>query len=114
LIATYSVYRNTQPLVIGIHKAILATHPEIGTGALRKALRRHTASTKYLKSVAAGGARFGLHGLPIGEVTAIQQEVANQTIKERFRKQAKQRRELLKVREHQTKLNQLVAKFTLG
>lgn len=29
LIAAYSVFRDAQPLAIGIHKAIMAAHPEI-------------------------------------------------------------------------------------
>jgi ProP effector len=111
LIGAYSIFRDAQPLAIGIHKAIMAAHPEIGKAALRKTLQRHTASTKYLKAVAAGGIRFGLDGLPHGDVTAEQQKQANENLKDRFRKQAEQRRELLKAQERQAKLHQLVDKF---
>ncbi|OHC64091.1 MAG: hypothetical protein A2040_15895 [Rhodocyclales bacterium GWA2_65_19] len=111
LIAAYPAFRDTRPLALGIHKLIMAAHPEIDKGALRKTLQRYTAATKYLKAIAAGGARFGLDGQPAGEITAEQQKQAADSVKERFRKQAEQRREMLKAQEHQTKLNQLVDKF---
>lgn len=111
LVATYPVFRDIQPLAIGIHKAIITAHPDIDKGALRRTLQRHTSSTKYLKSVAAGGSRFGLDGVPTGDVTAEQQKQANQDLKDRFRKLAEQRREQLKAQEHQAKLQDLVDKF---
>lgn len=111
LIAAYQVFRDAQPLAIGIHKPIMVAHPEIDKNSLRKTLQRHTASTKYLKAVAAGGARFGLDGNPHGDITAEQQQQATQDLKERFRKQAEQRRDALKALEHQAKLHDLVAKF---
>ena len=111
LVATYPVFRDIQPLAVGIHKAIIAAHPDIDKAALRRTLQRHTASTRYLKVVAAGGSRFGLHGVPTGDITPEQQKQANQDLKDRFRKQAEQRREQLKAQEHQAKLQQLVDKF---
>lgn len=111
LVATYPVFRDIQPLAVGIHKAIIAAHPDIDKAALRRTLQRHTASTRYLKVVAAGGRRFGLDGVPTGDITPEQQKQANQDLKDRFRKQAEQRREQLKAQEHQAKLQQLVDKF---
>lgn len=111
LIAAHSIFRDAQPLAIGIHKAIMVAHPEINKNALRKTLQRHTASTKYLKSVASSSTRFGLDGQPVGDITREQQQQANHALKERFRKLAEQRRESLKAQEHQAKLNQLVDKF---
>lgn len=111
LVATYPVFRDIRPLAIGIHKAILAAQPEIDKNALRKTLQRYTASTKYLKILAAGGSRFGLDEAPAGDVTPEQQKQANDDLRERFRKQAEQRREQLKAQEHQAKLGQLVDKF---
>ena len=111
LVATYPVFRDIQPLAVGIHKAIIAAHPDIDKAALRRTLQRHTASTRYLKVVAAGGSRFGLEGVPTGDITPEQQKQANQDLKDRFRKQAEQRREQLKAQEHQAKLQQLVDKF---
>jgi ProP effector len=112
LVATYLMFRNIQPLAIGIHKAIIAAHPDIDKAALRRTLQRHTASTRYLKAVAAGGSRFGLDGMPSSDITPEQQKQANQDLKDRFRKQAEQRREQLKAQEHQAKLQQLVDKFS--
>ena len=111
LVATYPVFRDIQPLAVGIHKAIIAAHPDIDKAALRRTLQRHTASTRYLKVVAAGGSRLGLDGVPTGDITPEQQKQANQDLKDRFRKQAEQRREQLKAQEHQAKLQQLVDKF---
>ena len=111
LIAAYPAFRTAQPLAIGIHKAILVAHPDFDKAVLRKTLQRHTASVRYLKSVAAGGARFGLDGLPAGAITPEQQQQATQAIKERFRQQAEQRREALKAREQRAKLQLLVDKF---
>lgn len=111
LVATYPVFRDIQPLAVGIHKAIIAAHPDIDKAALRRTLQRHTASTRYLKVVAAGGSRFGLDGVPTGDITPEQQKQATQDLRDRFRKQAEQRREQLKAQEHQAKLEQLVDKF---
>jgi ProP effector len=111
LVAAYPVFRDVQPLAIGIHKAIVAAIPDIDRMALRRALQRHTASTAYLKAIAAGGSRFGLDGSPNGDISAEQQKLANQDLKDRFRKQADQRRERLKAEEHQAKLQLLVDKF---
>ncbi len=111
LIATYSIFLDVRPLAIGIHKPIIAALPDIDKNALRRTLQRYTASTAYLKVIAAGGSRFGLDGAPTGDITADQQKQANQDLKDRFRKQAEQRREQLKAKEHQEKLQQLVEKF---
>lgn len=111
LAAAHPVFRDAHPLAIGIHKSVMAAHPELDKDAVRKALQRHTGSTRYLKAVAAGGARFGLDGQPAGDVTPEQQKLAAEGLRERFRKQAEQRREAEKAREIQAKLHQLVDKF---
>lgn len=111
LAATYTVFRDAQPLAIGIHKSVMAAHPGLDKDAVRKALQRHTASTRYLKAVAAGGARYGLDGAASGEVTPEQKKLAADSLRERFRKQAEQRREAEKAKEIQAKLHQLVEKF---
>ena len=111
LAATYAVFRDAQPLAIGIHKSVMAAHPGLDKDAVRKALQRHTASTRYLTAVAAGGARYGLDGAASGEVTPEQKKLAADGLRERFRKQAEQRREAEKAKEIQAKLHQLVDKF---
>lgn len=112
LVATYPLFWDVQPLAIGIHKSIFAAHPDIDTAALRRTLQRHTASTRYLKAVAAGGSRFGLDGVATVDITPEQQKQANQDLKDRFRKQAELRRDKLKAQEHQAKLQQLADNFS--
>ena len=90
--ANFAVFRECRPLALGIHKAIIARMPELDAAQLRLALRMHTASTRYLKALQAAGERFDLDGEATGEVTAEQREVAATTLRERFRKQAEQRK----------------------
>lgn len=111
LAATYTVFRDARPLAIGIHKSVMAAHPGFDKDSVRKALQRHTASTRYLKAVAAGGVRFGLDGQPSGEVTPEQKKLAADGVRERFRRQAERRREAEKAKAIQAKLHQLVDKF---
>jgi sRNA-binding protein len=106
LVATYPVFRDIQPLAIGIHKAIIAAHADIDKAALRRTLQRHTASTRYLKSLRQVTAVSDLMVCRL----ATSQKQANQDLKDRFRKQAEQRREQLKAQEHQAKLQQLIDK----
>ena len=111
LITTFPVFRNGQPLAIGIHKAIKARLPNIGEGSLRMALKGYTASTKYLKVIANGKQRFDLDGNPAGEVTPEQRQQALETIKERFRKAAERKKDEQEAKERQEKLQKLAEKF---
>ena len=111
LMATFTVFRDFQPLAIGIHKAIKARLPDTGEGALRLALKRHTGSTKYLKSLANGNQRFDLDGSPAGEITDTQRQQALQTLKERFRKLAELKKQQQAEKEHREKLELLAEKF---
>jgi ProP effector len=111
LSATFPVFRDGQPLAIGIHKAIKARLPNIGEGSLRMALKGYTASTKYLKVIANGKQRFDLDGNPAGEVTPEQRQQALETIKERFRKAAERKKDEQEAKERQEKLQKLAEKF---
>ena len=111
LTASFAVFRDGLPLAIGIHKAIKARLPDVSEAALRMTLKRHTASTKYLKAVANGQQRFDLDGHPAGDITAEQRDLALATIKERFRKAAELKRNEQASRERQEKLQQLADKF---
>ena len=93
LVQKFAVFREGKPLALGIHTAIVAQMPEASATQLRTALRIHTASTRYLKSLSQGGARFDLEGNPAGEVTAEQKELAANGLKERFRRGAELKRE---------------------
>lgn len=86
--ASFKVFKECQPLAVGIHKIIKEQLPEIDAKQLRNALWIHTASTRYLKALSQGNARFDLDGSPAGEVTAEQRQQALDTLRERFKKQA--------------------------
>jgi ProP effector len=107
----FPVFRECRPLAIGIHKAIRDRLPEMNPGQLRFALQTHTGSTRYLKAVSQGDIRFDLDGEAAGSVTPEQQKQALDTLKERFRKQAAQRKAELAVQEHQKNLQNLAEKF---
>lgn len=111
LSTAFPIFRDCQPLAIGIHKAIKTRLPDIGEGSLRMALKNYTASTKYLKAIANGKQRFDLDGNPAGEVTAEQRQQAMETIKERFRKVAERKKSEQEDKERQEKLQKLAEKF---
>lgn len=108
-------FRDSKPLALKIDTSILARFPDFDRKNLRIALRTHTASTKYLKSVDRGGERFDLDGKPAGEVTDEQRQHAAAMLKERFAAVAKQQREKREAEEaerrREEKLKQLVSKF---
>jgi ProP effector len=111
----FSVFRDCQPLAIGIDKAILARLPDLDRAALRNALRQHTAATRYLKVLQHATQRVDLDGQPAGEVTEAQRAHAAETLKTRFRKAAQTRKEQVEAAataaRQQHKLSELVAKF---
>ena len=88
LSASFKVFNDCQPLAVGIHKIIKERLPEISTEELRNAIRFHTASTRYLKTLSQASERFDLDGAPAGEVTEEQRKYASDTLRERFKKQA--------------------------
>lgn len=107
----FPVFRECRPLAIGIHKAIRDRMPDVNSGQLRFALQTHTGSTRYLKAVSQGDIRFDLDGEAAGSVTPEQQKLALDILKERFRRQAAQRKAELAVQEHQQNLQKLAEKF---
>lgn len=116
--AEFSVFRDHQPLAIGIHKQLLERMPDLDKNKVRVAMHSHTASTRYLKALTEGAPRFDLDGQPAGEVTAEQQEVAVQTLRDRLKKAAERRKaEQAEARrqeeetKRQAKLQQLAEKF---
>lgn len=108
-------FRDSKPLALKIDASILERYPDFDRKNLRIALRLHTASTKYLKSLERGSERFDLDGKPSGEVTEEQRQHAASTLKERFAAVAKQQREKREAdeaeRRRAEKLKQLVTKF---
>ena len=88
----YAVFRDCLPLAIGIDKQLLAQQPDLSRKALRLALRSHTMSTRYLKEMEKGTQRLNLDGSPAGDVTDENRQHASELLKERFKKQAEQRK----------------------
>lgn len=119
----YVVFREFRPLAIGVDKQLLAARPDLDRKLLRLALRTHTASVRYLKTVEKGGQRFDLDGNAVAELAEEHRTHAAETLRERFRKEAEQRRakeaaeRAVKQAEQAAqrraeKLNQLAAKFS--
>lgn len=88
----FAVFRDCQPLAIGIDKQVLAAQPDLDRKALRAALRMHVGSLRYLKAMEKATQRFDLAGNAVAEVSAEHRAHAAQTLKERFRKQAEAKR----------------------
>ncbi len=111
----FDVFRNFSPLAIGIDKQVFAELPELSKKSLRLALRSHTISTRYLKEMEKGSVRYNLDGSTAGEVTDENRQHATEQLRERFKKQAEQRRATeaaAKAEERkQQKLMQLTEKF---
>jgi ProP effector len=90
--ARYDVFRNFSPLAIGIDKQLLAQQPDLNRKALRMALRSQTMSTRYLKEMEKAEQRLNLDGTPAGEVTAEARTHSAELLRDRFKKQAEQRK----------------------
>jgi len=111
LCADYTVFRASQPLAIGIHKALQARQPELDKADIRKALHRHTNSTRYLKALTAGAPRYDLDGQADGEVSQEQADQAVSQLRERFKQQTERRKAEQAAQQRQEKMEQLAAKF---
>ena len=88
----FDVFRNFSPLAIGIDKQVFAQLPEVSKKSLRLAMRSHTMTTRYLKEMEKGTQRLNLDGSPAGDVTDENRQHASELLKERFKKQAEQRK----------------------
>ena len=88
----FDVFRNFSPLAIGIDKQLIAQEPDLNRRALRLALRSHTMSTRYLKEMQTASARLNLDGSAAGEVTEEARTHSGDLLRERFKKQAEQRK----------------------
>lgn len=111
----FDVFRNFSPLAIGIDKQVFAQMPEVSKKSLRLAMRSHTISTRYLKEMEKANTRFNLDGTPAGEVTDENRKHAAESLRERFKKQAEQRKaaeaEAKAAEQRAKKLSQLAEKF---
>ncbi|EKK9422848.1 ProQ/FinO family protein [Escherichia coli] len=79
---------NIKPLKAGVIHDMLkdakARELAIGHGVLRGALTSYIHTTRYLKAIVAGGARYGLNGQSCGEVTEEDKSVASELLKRRL------------------------------
>lgn len=111
----FQVFREFQPLAIGIDKQLLAQDASVNRKALRLALGMHTNSYRYLKSMEKATQRFNLDGSPGGEVPDEHRKHASEILRERFKKEVARRkaqREAEAQEQQRTeKLNQLVERF---
>ncbi|MDR1890537.1 MAG: ProQ/FinO family protein [Zoogloeaceae bacterium] len=101
--AQFPAFRDCLPLSIGIDKAIKAALPEVSKKSLRIALSLHTHGNRYLRGMAKATQRFDLNGLPVGEVTEEHRQHAAETLRERMKKQADERRAAQKAEREQQK-----------
>ena len=113
LYAEFLVFRDHQPLAIGIHKALMERFPDLDKGQVRTALHFHTGTTRYLKAIVEGALRIDLDGNAIGAVTAEQQTQAVKTLRDRFKKVAERRKADQEAQQRQEKLQQLAQKFNV-
>lgn len=90
--AEFAVFRDCQPLAIGIDKQLLGRLPEIQRKTLRVALGIHTNSLRYLKGMEKATVRFDLDGNTTDEVTDEHRKHAAETIRERLKKEAEKRK----------------------
>jgi ProP effector len=112
----FPVFQSASPLAIGVDKQLVARLPGVEKKALRIALALHTNSTRYLKVMEKALQRFDLDGNAAGEVTEEHRTRASEVLKERFKKNAQQRREKQQeereTARRQEKLQQLAEKFS--
>lgn len=118
-----AVFRDCLPLAIGMDKQLIAQNPDVNRKALRTALSIHTNSLRYLKGMEKATVRFNLDGTEADQVTDVHRAHATTTLKERFKKNAEQRKAQKKTEaaeraaetatlQRVEKLNQLAEKFS--
>lgn len=112
----FPVFRDFSPLAIGIDKQLLARLPDLDRRSLRTALRMHTNSLRYLRTVEKSMHRIDLDGNSADEITEAHRGHATEVLRERFRKDAERRRKEREAeaaaRQRSEKLSQLLHKFS--
>ena len=89
---TFPVFRDYQPLAIGISAQVLSRYPGVDPKVLKSALYHHTSSTRYFKAMEKGSHRHDLDGASVSEVTEEHRKYAAEQLAERFKKQAERRK----------------------
>ena len=88
----FTVFRDYQPLAIGIDNQLFERIPELNRKNLWVALGMHTNSLPYLKGMEKATVRFDLDGNNADEVTEVHRTHAADTLRERFKKNAEHRK----------------------
>ncbi|MBK8583413.1 MAG: ProQ/FinO family protein [Flavobacteriales bacterium] len=112
----FAVFRDFSPLAIGIDKQLLMRLPDLDRRSLRTALRMHTNSLRYLKTIEKATHRIDLDGNSADEIAETHRGHAAEVLRERFRKDAErrkmQREAEATARRRSEKLGQLLDKFS--
>lgn len=119
----FVAFREYQPLAIGIDKQLIALLPDTNRKILRIALGSHTRSLRYMKGMEKATVRFDLDGNAGDAITEEHRTHASEVLRERFKKDAEQRKAHREAeeakrkteetnRQHTEKLGQLAAKFS--
>ena len=111
LAASFKAFQDGLPLALGIHKVIKERLPDLEPQQLKAALKLHTGSTRYLKSLVQAETRFDLDGVAAGAVTAEQRKQAKDTLRERYEKIAQRKQAEQQAQQRQENLLKLVEKF---
>jgi ProP effector len=88
----FPAFRDCLPLAIGIDKQLIAELPDISRKVLRIALGIHTNSLRYLRAMEKATHRFDLTGKQADEVSDVHRTHASEILRERFKKDADQRK----------------------
>jgi ProP effector len=88
----FPAFRDCLPLAIGIDKQLNTELPEVSRKVLRIALGIHTNSLRYLRAMEKATHRFDLMGKQTDEVTDVHRTHASEILRERFKKDAEQRK----------------------
>ena len=75
-IRKFPVFRSVKPLKIGAGQELVKLAPMGLRQAVRRNVRRWCQKNDYQRVLAQGGHRFGLNGMPDGQVTAEEQACA--------------------------------------
>ncbi len=113
--ADFAVFRDCQPLAIGIDKQVQARLPDVPRKVLRVALGIHTNSLRYLKAMEKATVRFDLEGNTTDEVTDAHRAHASEAVRERIKQDIEKRKAQRAAeeaeRQRAEKLDKLLAKF---
>ncbi|MDO4434660.1 MAG: ProQ/FINO family protein [Alysiella sp.] len=74
----YDVFSRFKPLATGIENELIAALPQFDPQMILRVLGNHCRRPRYIKALARGGKRFNLQGRFQGEITAEEQQYAQQ------------------------------------